>query len=291
MAQGAERGADRLGQALVFGSAVAWSTAGLFTRLIGLDTATMLLWRGIWGALGLLAVGLAFDGRAALSGFRRLGGPGWAYALVSAGGMICFIAALGHTSVAHVAVIYATVPFLAAGLGWMALGERPSRAALVASGVALVGTGVMVGFGADGTIFGDFLAFLMTLGMAVMMILARRWPAIPTRPAAALSAALSVVAVLPFASLALPGPASMGLLALFGLVNSALGLTLFILGSRRIPAVETALIGALDAPLAPLWILLFFGDLPGQATIVGGGIVLVAVVGHILYEARPRPRR
>ena len=58
-----------------------------------------------------------------------------------------------------------------------------------------------------------------------------------------------------------------------------------------IPAVETALIGALDAPLAPLWILLFFGDLPGQATIVGGGIVLAAVVGHILYEARPRPRR
>ncbi len=271
-----------LGILLVTGSAVAWSTAGLFTRFLTADAATMLMWRGAFGALGLMSVLLLRDGRAGLAGFARLGRPGWLYAAVSAAGMLCFITALTRTSVAHVAVIYAAAPFLAAGLGWLLLGERPGGRALTAAVLALGGASVMVGLSADGTLGGDLLALGMTLAMALMMVIARRWPAIPTLPAATLSALMSSLAVLPLASLALPEPGQMVLLAGFGLVNSALGLGLFLAGSSRLPPVQSALIGALDAPLAPLWVWLVFAEAPGPATLAGGAVVMAAVIWHTL---------
>ena len=48
---------------LVTGSAIAWSTAGWFTRLIGLDSWTILFWRGIFAAIGILVFMLAMDGK------------------------------------------------------------------------------------------------------------------------------------------------------------------------------------------------------------------------------------
>jgi drug/metabolite transporter (DMT)-like permease len=76
------------------------------------------------------------------------------------------------------------------------------------------------------------------------------------------------------------------MLALFGITQSALGLVLFSMGSRMIPATEATLLTALDVPLAPLWVWLAFGEWPTPFTIVGGVIVLTAVGGHIWHEMR-----
>ncbi len=75
------------------------------------------------------------------------------------------------------------------------------------------------------------------------------------------------------------------LLALFGLVNSAIGLALFTLGARLLPAIETALIGSLDAPLAPLWVWLVYNETPSGSTMIGGVIVFVAVAAHLIAGA------
>lgn len=270
-----------LGLILVTASAVAWSTAGLFTRMIPLDSWTMLAWRGIFGALGIAAVILALKRREAWAEFRRMDWPSWFFAIVSALGMIFFITSLKHTTVAHVAVIYATVPFLAAALGWLVMREKPTASASTASLVALAGVAVMVGFSLEGGIFGDVLAFGMTLSMALMMVIARHYPGIPVMPAACLSALLSGLVCWPLGEpLAVTGH-ELFLLAMFGIVNSAVGLALFTLGARLLPAIETALIGALDAPLAPLWVWLVFSETPGASTMIGGAIVFIAVAAHL----------
>ena len=75
-------------------------------------------------------------------------------------------------------------------------------------------------------------------------------------------------------------------LALFGLINSAIGIVLFTLGSRLLPAIETGLVGSLDAPLAPIWVWLAFGETPTTATLLGGLIVFAAVFAHVLASAR-----
>ena len=271
-----------LGLILVTASAVAWSTAGLFTRMIPLDSWTMLAWRGIFGALGIAAVILALKRREAWAEFRRMDWPSWLFVIVSALGMIFFITSLKHTTVAHVAVIYATVPFVAAALGWLVMGERPTASASLASLVALAGVAVMVGFSLEGGIFGDVLAFGMTLCVAVMMVIARRYRDTPVMPAACLSALLSGLVCWPLGEpLAVTGQELL-MLALFGIVNSAVGLALFTLGAKMLPTIETALIGALDAPLAPLWVWLVFSETPGVTTMIGGAIVFVAVVAHLI---------
>lgn len=282
-------GSYQLGLFLVTASAVAWSTAGLFTRLIAVDTGTMLVWRGIFGAIGILIVILVLEGRRGLSGFARLGAPGWAFAIISAAGMLCFIYALRITTVAHVSIIYATVPLVAAGLAWIIMRERPTSSAIGASLVALIGVGLMVGFSFEGDLFGDFLGFGMTLALAIMMVISRRYQDLPIMPAACLSAVLSSLAALPLADGVTVSPDQLWLLALFGIVNSALGLALFSLGARMLPTIETALIGALDAPLAPIWVWIMFAETANGTTIIGGAIVFSAVLAHLLLQRRPSP--
>ena len=276
----------RVGLALVTASAIAWSTAGFFTRLIPLDTWTLLAWRGVIGAVGIVVVIIILERGRGVSDFMRLGWAGWLFALVSGAGMICFILALRHTTVAHVAVIYAAVPFVAATLAWVLMREAPTKGAVVASLIAFAGVVMMVGFGREGSLFGDLLAFGMTTALALMMVIARQSPGLPVMQAACLSALLSGMVCWPFGAPAAVSASDFLLLALFGLVNSALGLVLFTLGARRLPAIETALIGALDAPLAPLWVWIAFSETPGSATLIGGSIVFVAVAAHVILSAR-----
>ena len=205
----------------------------------------MLVWRGIFGAVGIAVVIFALERRDAWEAFRRMDWPSWLFAIVSALGMVFFITSLRHTSVAHVAVIYATVPFLSAAFGWLVLREKAAASAIVASLFALAGVVVMVGLGVDGGLFGDVLAFGMTVCVALMMVVARRSRDIPVMPVACLSALLSGLVCWPFGEpLAVTGY-ELFLLALFGIVNSGVGLALFTLGARFLPAIETALIGAL----------------------------------------------
>jgi drug/metabolite transporter (DMT)-like permease len=229
---------------------------------------------------------LVFQGWAGVASFGRLGRAGWAYVLVSVLTLPAYLASLHLTSIAHVAVIYATVPLITACLAWLALREAAPRSAIFASLAALAGAVLMVGLSKDGTALGDALALAMTFGMAVLVVLARRNPEIPALAAGLVATLLTVLAVAPWAATAMPAPETVAILAIFGISNSLLGFALFILGSRRIPAVETALIGALEAPIAPVWVWMTFGETPGPATLVGGLIVFAAVFWHILHSAR-----
>lgn len=276
----------RLGLFLVFTSTLAWSTAGLFTRAISQDIFTVLVWRGLFGTTGLLAVIYWREGAKGLGTLLWLGRAGWAYALISGLGMVCYISSLRLTSVAHVVIIYATVPFMTAGLAWVMMRQRASRDAVIACAIAFAGAVVMVGLGGDGNLVGDLLALLMTLSMALMMVIARKHPEIPTLPAGTASSILGVLICLPFAAPGLPSGDQLLLLAGFGLVNSSLGFALFLMGSAKIPPIETALLGAMEASLAPLWVWLVFAETPTVPTLIGAAIVQFAVTWHILRQYR-----
>lgn len=278
--------AHRHGILLLLGATLAWSTSGLFARAIPLDTPTVILWRGLAGAAGLFATLWWLRGAEGFRDFRRLGWAGWAYALSSGLGMLLFVGSLKATSIAHVAIIYATLPFVAAFLGWWLLKEPPGRAGILAAGLALVGAAVMVGLGGDGTLIGDLMAFGMVLAMAGLILIGRGSPATPTLAAGTLSAVWAPLAMVPFASLSGLDAPNLILMAGFGLINSTLGFALFALGSRHTTPVETALIGALETALTPVWVWLVFHETPTTPTLIGGAMVMAASVGHILWTAR-----
>jgi len=275
---------------LVGGSAIAWSLGGLFTRVLTVDTATMIFWRGLFGALGLAMVIPFTSQHAVRARLRQMGLAGWLFVLLGATGMICYMSALRHTSVANVAIIYATAPFMAAALAWMALREAPPRSALIASGVALLGVALMVGFSGPAGWFGDALALCMTATMAVAAVVARRATQIPILLTSCIASLLSALLCWPFASPLHVTLWDLLILALFGVLNFALGLPLYTFGARLLPAIETALIGALESPLAPLWVWLAIGEQLSTNTLLGGAIVMAAVVGHFLWNHAAKTR-
>lgn len=274
------------GIVLVVLSAFAFSTAGFFTRLIEVDVWTMLFWRGLFGAAFIAGWVVWQYGGASLAALRRIGWLGLAAAGCSTASTICFIHALRETTVADVLVINATAPFITAGLAWAWTGARERWSTLLASGVALIGVAVTVisAIGA-GRLWGNFLALLMTVLISAMMVLIRRQRAVDMLPASALSALLCAVVVWPWADPAVAVTTTGWTfvnLALFGTCQFGLGLLLLTVGTRLISATRSALIGALETPLAPALVWIAFGEVPSLATCIGGAIVLAAVVGDVL---------
>lgn len=279
------------GVILVLLSALAFSTAGLFTRLIEVDVWTLLFWRGLFGGLFIACWVLWRDGAGAAKTVRRIGLPGLAAAGCSAAATICFVNALRETTVADVLVINATAPFMTAAMAWAWSGVRERRATLTASGVALLGVVVTVvpALG-SGRLLGDVLALLMTVLISAMMVVIRHHRDVCMLPAAALSAFLCALVVWPLADPASATGWNFVNLVLFGTTQFGLGLLLLTLGTRLVSATRSALIGALETPLAPAIVWLAVGEVPPLLTCLGGAVVLAAVVGDLLVMAeRPKP--
>jgi drug/metabolite transporter, DME family len=79
------------------------------------------------------------------------------------------------------------------------------------------------------------------------------------------------------------------LLAAFGIGNYGAGFLLFMAGARLIPAAQSALVGMLETVLGPLWVWLVLDERPGVATLVGGALILAALLANTLLElATPR---
>ncbi len=70
----------------------------------------------------------------------------------------------------------------------------------------------------------------------------------------------------------------------FGVLNLGLGLALFTTGARLVPAAIAALLGIAETMLGPVWVWLFFGEVPAASTLIGGGVVLAALVAHTGWQ-------
>jgi drug/metabolite transporter (DMT)-like permease len=267
------------GSLIVAAAAVAFSTAGLFTRLISADVWTMLFWRGLFGGLLIAAYIIWRERAGTVAAFAALGRAGLLAASCSTIATICFIAALRVTTVADVTVIYAAAPFFAAGIAWAWIRARPGRITLLASAVALAGVVVMCNSAFSmGHMLGDLLALGMTVLMALMMVVIRKNRHVSMLPAACLSAIACAVAVLPLSHPTEVTTADLVLLGLFGTTQFGLGLLLLTIGSRLVSATRASLLANLELPFAPLWVWLAFGENPSSPTYVGGGIVCAAVL-------------
>lgn len=264
-----------IGVLLVLASAVIWSSAGVFTRGVDADAWSVIFWRGV-AAAGFTLAYMALRS-SVVAEFRSINGPMILAILLGAAGTAAFIPAFKLSSVANVALIWATAPFVTAGLSWLLLKEPPSRRVLIASFATLGGV-LIVAWGSlqSGGLIGDLLAFWMTLMMSGMFLVFRRWPDTPAAlPAAASAAALLPVAMI-FTDVWQVVPVERWILVAFGAVFAAASVLMFE-GARRIPAPEVALLGALETPLAAVLAFVVLAEAPSVATIIGGFIVLAAV--------------
>jgi drug/metabolite transporter (DMT)-like permease len=286
----AERDQRVAGILLMAASALAYSTAGFFTRLIPLDVWTILFWRGLFAGGFIAAVFLWQERGRAADSVRAIGWPGLVATACSALATIMFIHAFRMTSVAEVVVIFAAAPFVTAAIDRVWFGIREGRATLIASATAMAGVAVMMaGAEFQGHLAGDVLALGMTVLMALMMVIIRRHRETPMLPAASASAFLCAILALLFAAPLSVSAVNMVDLALFGVTQFGLGLLLLTLGTRLVSATESALINTLEVPFAALWVWLAFAEIPSWSAFVGGAVVIGAVVAQILIGATARP--
>src|SRR5580693_2879639 len=255
-----------------------WSLAGLFARLVGhLDLWTVMGWRALMGAASISIVGLVEWRRGRMDESFGFGPLSPVLALLAMIAISAYTASVMTTTIADVLIIYATLPFVAAALGWLVNREQVSPRTLVASGVALAGIAVMVASGlGSGRLLGQSLSALMTLCFAGMIVLQRRQPG------------ASIIAVNAIGALG-SGPFGlfdMGVLFVFGLTTIGLAFVLFMEGAKFIPSAEAGLISLLDVVLGPIWVFIAFGENPGLATMLGGAIVLAAAIWRMAPELR-----
>ena len=271
------------GRVYVALAAVAWSSAGLLQRELTVDVPTQLAGRAIFAALGLLVyVAVAERGRV-LHAFRAIGRGGIAIVVLLAVSSASFFVALNHAPVANVLFWQALAPIIAAGLGTL-LGERVSRRTWIAMAVAVAGVALMVGGPGGASALGQALSALTAVSFAATLVITRHRREVSMAPATCLSQLLVFVLAAPFADPSQAGVKDTALLATLGICQIGLGFVFLTIGGRLIPAGEVALITLLEVVLGPLWVWLFLSEQPATATLVGGIVVLAAV----LVQARER---
>jgi drug/metabolite transporter (DMT)-like permease len=273
----------RRGRTYVALAAIAWSTAGLFQRELTVDLATQLAGRAFFAVLAILAfVAVAERGRV-VRGFLAIGRAGLVMAALMAISSGAFIAALNYTSVANVLFLQALAPVLAAVFGTF-VGEPVARRTWIAIAVAVAGVALMVGGPSHPGLAGFTLSLLMSVSFAATIVITRHQRQVSMAPATCLSQVLVFVCAAPFASASSIGREDLALLAGLGITQIGLGLIFLSIGARLIPAAEVALITLLEIVLGPLWVWLALGERPGTTTLVGGAIVLGAVVIQTIGE-------
>ncbi|WP_298938235.1 DMT family transporter [uncultured Ruegeria sp.] len=271
------------GQVLVILSAVLFALSGVFVKSIAADGWTVIVLRGVFVAIAFCLI-MFFRGtwRTEVKAF------GWAalaaafFATISG---VAFVLAFKYTTIANVALIYATAPFLAALIAWAWYGAHPSKVVMTCGGIALLGVTIIVrGSVGGGNLFGDGLALTMTAAMATYLCLYRRYPETPTTlPLLMASVIPLIVSMAPSIELSITTQ-DIWKVALFALSFCASSL-LLVEGSKLISSAEAALLSALETPLAPLFALLILGSVPSLETLIGGVIISLAVLASLMWSA------
>jgi drug/metabolite transporter (DMT)-like permease len=278
--------ARRRGQLYVVLAALAWSSAGVLQREITVDTATQLAGRALFAFLFLAGVVLvSAHGRVALT-VRSIGVAGVGVAICIAVASGSFIVALNHAKVANVLFMQAAAPIIAALLAWAALGERVTRRSWVAMAIAVFGVALMMGAPGSGGALGIGVSLVMTVAFATAIVITRHRRDVSMVPASCLAQLVVFLVVAPFADAGSVRGRDLALLVLLGVGQVGLGLLFLVMGTRLIPAAEVALITLLEIVLAPLWVWIAVGETPAVATLIGGAVVVGAVVTQVTDRGR-----
>ncbi len=283
-------GIDRRGALLVFGSAAVWSFGGAIARFLSVtDSWTIIFWRSLCAALFLFGFMLQREGRAGMRQlFISMGLPGIGVAICFATASTSFVVALAYTTVANILLMQAGAPLFAALMTYVLFREKVGATTWVAIVAVMAGVGIMVSDSIQGHVspVGDGLALLISIAVAGATVLTRRHASIGMMPAVFLGTVISMVIAVPLAGGIRVSAADAALLFIFGALNLALGMILFVTGVRLLPAALAALIGTAEPVLGPIWVWLVHGETPTGRTLVGGSVVIVALLLHLGWQFR-----
>ncbi|HEV7251050.1 MAG TPA: DMT family transporter [Shinella sp.] len=203
---------------------------------------------------------------------------------------LTFMLAVFNTTTANVVFILAFTSMFAAILSWIFLGERPSNATLLTMAAMVAGVLLIVHDGlSSGNLFGDAMAACSALLLAIALTLSRKSGAdmgfVPL-VAAVLSGVVALF-YLPSGGLTVAEPVYI----LFnGLVLLPLAFWCLATGPRYLSAPEVGMFYLVETVLAPIWVWIVFSETPTTQTLIGGSILILALLAHSLWQMRSKSR-
>jgi drug/metabolite transporter, DME family len=259
-------------------AAILWSTGGLFVKLLTLDAFTILFYRSFYAAILFIIIF-----RKQLLKVNKLT---FVSALFYAPLLICFVSATKLTTAANAIFLQYTAPAFI-----LILEPFFVRTKLLKINVITV---ILTFLGMILFLFDDFSnpenvwGIILALGSGVVLtglLLSQKMNAPVYQPGAVFWGNILVCLItLPwFIQNPYPDVTQNSYLLILGFGQLGLGFALFVYGQKHLPAIESSLISMLEPVLNPIWVIIWYGEIPGIFAVAGGTLILITLIYRMLY--------
>ena len=192
---------------------------------------------------------------------------------------IAFVVAMTNTSVANVVFIISTQTMFLAIFGYFYLKEKVSLVSFISILLAMSGITIMVGDSlSSGSFFGNLVALAIPINFSILVMIIRKNKNLDMVPAIFYSGIFSVIygLILSESFVFTSHDILMGFF--LGVPQLAFGFICITIGSRSTPSATIGLLMLSETICAPIWVLLFLNEIPPVSTLIGGFIIIIAII-------------
>lgn len=273
---------------MLIGSTVI-SFSGLTIRNIELaDNWQINFYRSVAFGITISIILLFRYGRRAPQQLTGIGLKGVWAGVMLAFASISFLQAITNTTVAATTFTLMSTPFITAAMAWLFMREHIEKSTIYTMIAAAIGISLMFiqGLG-SGTLYGNFMAFLCAIGFSAYATLIRWNRGSEMLPSLIICNLIIMIVALVFRwdNIIISWNDLILCLILGGLMSTTVD-TLFIIASKHLVAAELTLFKLLEFTLGPLWVWIFINEVPTSWTLIGGSIVVSAVLLKSASELR-----
>ena len=199
--------------------------------------------------------------------------------LVMSFSFIAFVVAMTNTTVANVVFIISTQTMFLAIFGYFYLKEKVSFVSFISILLAMSGITVMVGDSlSSGSFFGNLVALAIPINFSILVMIIRKNKNLDMVPAIFYSGIFSVIygLILSESFVFTSHDILMGFF--LGVPQLAFGFICITIGSRSTSSATIGLLMLSETICAPIWVLLFLNEIPPVSTLIGGFIIILAII-------------
>ena len=279
------------GSILVILGAICLSFGGIIVKSFeGASLWQILFWRQFFFILIVAFYLLIVYQKNFFVTFYKSGIPGLVAGLFLGLGFSSYVFAMYYTTIANTLFIITTETIFLAFFGYIFLKEKINLITFISillgmSGVLLI-IGSSLSMQNSEQFFGNIVAFVMPISFAVLIIIVRKYPKtdmVPAQFTAGVMAALIGFLVAGKLSVS-PHDLFLGFLA--GTFQIGFGFILITIGSQTTPAAVVGVLMLTEAVLGPIWAWLFINEIPPISVIIGGGIIIFAILFEFLFSKK-----
>ena len=268
------------GPLLIFLGACSLSFGGLIVKSFeGATLWQILFWRSVFFLIVISLYLILTYKKQVFRSFYNSGIPGLFGGFILSFGFCGYVFAMYNTTVANANFIIQTQTIFLAIFGYFFLKEKISAITLTSIILAISGIFLMVGNSlSPGQMTGNIVAFILPISFAVLIIVIRKYPSVDMVPAQFIAGVFALIIGFLMSGKILISAHDIFLGFLAGFIQLGFGFILITIGAQRTPSAMVGVIMLIEAVLGPLWAWLFINEQPPFIVIIGGSIVIFAVL-------------